>query len=71
MPGVPDADVTVCSIGPSERASRGGYEAAAAFAKALRQQFTVYGEVLDRVKVFKYLGRLITMTMDEEATQAK
>ena len=40
------------------------HEAAAASARALRQQFTAYGEVLERVEVFKYLGRL--MSMDDE-----
>ena len=42
------------------------YEAAAASARALRQQFTAYGEVLERVEVFKYLGRLVSME-DEDA----
>jgi hypothetical protein len=29
-------------------------------ALALRQQFTVHGDVLERVKVFRYLGRLLS-----------
>ena len=44
------------------------YEAAAASARALRQQFTAYGKVLDRVEVFKYLGRLVAMNIND--TQA-
>ena len=44
------------------------YEAAAASARALRRQFTAYGDVLERVEVFKYLGRLVAM--DDEDDQA-
>ncbi len=29
-------------------------------ALALRQQFTVHGDVLERVEVFQYLGRLLS-----------
>ena len=44
------------------------HEAAAAAALALRQQFSAYGEVLERVEVFRYLGRLVSM--DDEDAQA-
>ena len=37
------------------------HEAAANAALALREQFTAYGDVLERVEVFKYLGRLLAM----------
>ncbi len=36
-------------------------EAAVTLALALRQQFTVHGEALERVEVFKYLGRLVSI----------
>ncbi len=39
-----------------------------ALALALRQQFSVQGNVLERVKVFKYLGRL--MSQDDDNIQA-
>ena len=44
------------------------HEAAANSARALQQQFTAYGEPLERVEVFKYLGRL--MAYDDNDAQA-
>ncbi len=35
---------------------------------ALRQQFTIHGDVLKRVKVYKYLGRM--MAQDDNDAQA-
>ncbi len=43
-------------------------EMAVALALALRQQFLVWGNVLEWVKVFKYLGRL--MSQDDDDIQA-
>ncbi len=37
-------------------------------ALALRQQFTIHSEVLKRVEVYKYLGRM--MAQDDDDTQA-
>ncbi|EJK64199.1 hypothetical protein THAOC_15091 [Thalassiosira oceanica] len=37
------------------------YAAAAANARAFEVEFTAYGETLERVEVFKYLGRLMAM----------
>jgi hypothetical protein len=37
-------------------------------ALALRQQYTVHGDVLERVEVFKYLGRM--MAQDDNDIQA-
>ena len=37
------------------------HEAADASALVLRQQFTAYGDALERVEVFRYLGRLLAM----------
>ncbi len=34
-------------------------------ALALRQQFTVHGDVLERVEVFRYLGRLLLLDDDD------
>jgi hypothetical protein len=36
-----------------------------ALALALQQQFTVQGDVLERVEVFKYLGRLLSQDDDD------
>ena len=44
------------------------HEAAVEAALALRQQFTAYGDVLDRVEAFKYLGRLLSY--DDNDVQA-
>ncbi len=43
-------------------------EAAVMLALALRQQFSVHGDVLERVEVFKYLGCLLAQ--DDDDTQA-
>ena len=43
-------------------------EAAVTSALALRQQFSVHGDVLERVEVFKYLGCLLAQ--DDDDTQA-
>jgi hypothetical protein len=55
----------VCQLGHERKLQR---EAAANSAAALRQEFTVYGDVLERVEVFKYLGRLLAF--DDTDTQA-
>ena len=47
------------------------YEAAAAAAQALRHQFTAYGDVLERVEVFKYLGRLVAMDDSDEQAMCR
>jgi hypothetical protein len=39
--------------------------AAIANQRALEVGFTAYGEDLELVEVFKYLGRLMIMTMDD------
>jgi len=44
------------------------HEAAANSARSLQKQFTAYGEPLERVEVFKYLGRL--MAYDDNDAQA-
>ncbi len=54
-----------CQIGVERKQQR---ETAVALALALRQQFSVRGNVLERVKVFKYLGRL--MSQDDDDIQA-
>jgi hypothetical protein len=43
-----------------EQERKGEYEAAVHSQQALGQLFTAYGEELEQVEVFKYLGRLIT-----------
>jgi hypothetical protein len=40
-------------------------EAAVTLALALRQQFSVHGDMLERVEVFKYLGRLLAQDDDD------
>ena len=45
-----------CQVGVKRKQQR---EVAITLALALRQQFSVHGEALDRVEVFKYLGRLL------------
>jgi hypothetical protein len=51
-----------CSIGAERKQQR---EAAVTSALALRQQFSVHGDVLERVEVFKYLGRLLVQDDDD------
>ncbi len=40
-------------------------EVAVTSALALRQQFSVHGDVLEQVEVFKYLGRLLAQDDDD------
>ena len=54
-----------CSIGSDRRVQ---HEVAVTSALALRCTFTVHGDVLERVEVFKYLGRLLTQ--DDNDIQA-
>ena len=51
-----------CSIGVERKQQR---EAAVTSALALRQQFKVNRDVLERVEVFKYLGRLLAQDDDD------
>jgi hypothetical protein len=51
-----------CSIGADRRAQR---EAAVTSVLALRCTFTVHGDVLEQVEVFKYLGRLLAQDDDD------
>jgi len=51
-----------CQVGVERRAQR---ESAVASALALRRQFTVHGDALERVEVFKYLGRLLAQDDDD------
>jgi hypothetical protein len=51
-----------CQMGVERKKQR---EAAVASALALRHQFSVHGEALERVKVFKYLGRLLAQDDDD------
>ena len=50
-----------CTIGTARRHQR---DMAVRSALALRQQFTVHGDVLERVKVFRYLGHLLSQDDD-------
>ncbi len=54
-----------CQVGVEHRKQR---KTAILSALALRQQFTVHRDVLKRVKVFKYLGRM--MAQDDDDIQA-
>jgi len=54
-----------CSIGADKRVQR---EAAVTSALALRCTFTIHWDVLERVEVFKYLGRLLAQ--DDNDVQA-
>jgi hypothetical protein len=54
-----------CAMGMARRHQR---EAALASALALRCQFTVHGEALEKVKVFRYLHRM--MAQDNNNVQA-
>ena len=51
-----------CQVGVERKKQR---EAAVTAALALRQQFSVHGDVLERVEVFKYLGRLLAQNDDD------
>ena len=51
-----------CRIGTARRHQR---DMAVCSALALRQQFTVHGDVLERVEVFRYLGRLLSQDDDD------
>ncbi len=58
-----------CQVGVERRQQR---EAAVTSALALRQQFSVNGEALEQVEVFKYLGRLLVQDDDDiQAIQAQ
>jgi hypothetical protein len=54
-----------CQMGVEHQLQR---KAAVTSALALRQQFTVRGDVLERVKVYKYLGQM--MAQDNNDIQA-
>jgi hypothetical protein len=54
-----------CQVGVERRRQR---EAAVTAALALCQQFTIQGNVLERVEVYKYLG--LMMAQDDDDTQA-
>jgi hypothetical protein len=54
-----------CMLGMARHHQR---DMAVQSALALRQQFTVHGDVLERVKVFRYLGRLLSH--DDDNIQA-
>ncbi len=54
-----------CQVGVERRQQ---WEAAVTAALALRQQFTIHGNVLERVEVYKYLGQM--MAQDDDDTQA-
>ena len=51
-----------CRVGTARRHQR---DMAVRSALALRQQFTVHGDVLERVEVFRYLGRLLSQDDDD------
>ena len=55
-----------CQIGVERKLQR---ESAVNMALALRRQFTVHGDVLECVEVFKYLGRLLAQDDDVQAVQ--
>jgi hypothetical protein len=50
-----------CQVGVKQKQQ---WEAAVTLALALQQQFSVNGEVLEWVKVFKYCGRLLVQDND-------
>ncbi len=54
-----------CQVGVERRGQR---EAAVTAALALRQQFAIHGNVLERVEVYKYLRRM--MAQDDNDIQA-
>ncbi len=51
-----------CRVGMDQRLQR---ESAISLALALRRKFNVNGTVLEWVKVFKYLGRLLVQDDDD------
>jgi hypothetical protein len=51
-----------CQVGVGRKKQR---EAAVTLALALRQQFSVRGDVLEQVEVFEYLGRLLAQEDDD------
>ena len=51
-----------CRIGTARRHQR---DMAVRSALALRQQFMVHGDVLERVEIFRYLGRLLSQDDDD------
>jgi hypothetical protein len=51
-----------CQVGVKRKQQR---EASVTLALALQQQFSIDGEVLERVEVFKYLGRLLAQDNDD------
>ncbi len=51
-----------CQVGDERKQQR---ETAVASALALQQQFLLQGDVLERVEVFKYLGRLLSQDDDD------
>ena len=51
-----------CRVGAARRHQ---WEMAVRSALALRQQFMVHGDVLERVEVFRYLGRLLSQDDDD------
>ncbi len=54
-----------CQVGIERRQQQ---EMAETTTLALRQQFTIHSDVLERVEVYKYLGRM--MAQDDDNTQA-
>ena len=51
-----------CRIGMARRHQR---DMAVHSALALHQEFTVHGDMLERVEVFRYLGRLLSQNDDD------
>ena len=54
-----------CQVGAERRQQR---ETVVTAALALCQQYTIHGDVLERVEVYKYLGRM--MAQDNDDAQA-
>ncbi len=54
-----------CQVGAERRRQQ---ETVVTAALALRQQYTIHGDVLKRVEVYKYLGRM--MAQDDDNAQA-
>ncbi len=58
-----------CQVGVKRKKQR---EAAVTLALAIRQQFSVHGDVLEQVEVFKYLGCLLAQdNNDNQAIRAQ